>query len=119
LSLIFFSLDPVRIALQTAFVLMLLGLLVVGPIAVDTLRDRQHRVIITDTLNVYQTSEPPWREHSNPVVASVTPNDSLKVLRIRYGKDYMVVRVKLPNGQQGYIFYGDSFRLYSPDGSKV
>ena len=90
-----------------------------APFAVDVISDRQHQVVVTDTLNVYQTSEPPWRDHDNSVVASVTPADALKVLRIRYGKDYMVIRVKLPNGQKGYIFYGDHFRIYSSDGSKV
>jgi hypothetical protein len=109
-----------RIALQAAFVVMLLGLVIVGPVAVDTLHDRQHRVLVTGTLSVYQTPEPPWRDRSNSVVATVTQDDPLKVMRIRYGKNYMVVWVRLRNGQQGYIFSGERFRLYSPkDESKA
>jgi len=99
--------------------LVIIAFAVAAPFALDVINDRQDRVVVTDILEVYATSEPPGRDHSHLVVASVTPAETLKVLRLRYGKDYMVIRVKLPNGQQGYIFYGDHFRIISPDGSKV
>ena len=105
--------------IRALITLVVIAFAVAAPFALDVISDRQHRVVVTDALDVYATSEPPWRDHSNSVVASVTPADSLKVLRIRDGKDFMVIRVKLPNAQQGYIFYGDHFRIYSSDGSKV
>jgi hypothetical protein len=105
--------------IRALIILLVIAFGLAAPFALDVISDRQHRVVVTDALEVYATSEPPWRDHSNSVVARVTPADTLKVLRIRYGKDYMVVRVKLPTGQQGYIFYGDHFRIYSSDGSKV
>ena len=104
-----------RIALTVGFVLCLAALLTLGPPAFDASQDRQHRVLADRPLKVYRTAEPPWRDSSNSPVATAAAHDALPVLRIRYEKDYMVVRVKLPSGADGYVFSGDGFRLDPPD----
>jgi hypothetical protein len=91
--------------------LVLIAALGATPFAIDIYRDRQHRIAVHGSVTVYQSPEPYWRDHSNLALATVTEQDALSVMRIHYTKDYMVIRVRLGNGQQGYIFYGDSFQL--------
>ena len=90
------------------------ALIVFGPPAVDAYHDRQHRVIVERRLPVYRMAEPPWRDPSNSPVTSAAEHETLPVTRIRYEKDYMVVRVKLADGREGYVFSGDGFRLDPP-----
>jgi hypothetical protein len=104
-----------RAAVTIGFVLSLAALLVFGPSTFDAYFDRQHRLIAERSLGVYQTAEPPWLDHSNPLVATIEQDTALPVTRIRYEKDYMVVRVKLPNGHEGFVFSSDRFRLDPPD----
>ena len=104
-----------RVALTSILVSALVALLVFGPPAFDAFHDRQHRVVVTRPLNVYQTPEEQLRGQSNSEIACVTEKDPLKVMRIRYEKDYMVVRVKLADDRQGYIFSGGNFDGFSPD----
>lgn len=104
-----------RIALTTTFILALGILLVFGPQVFDAYRDRQHRVVVDKPLSVYRTAEPPWFDHGNSKIATAAEHDTLPVTRIHYGKDCMVVRVRLPEGQQGYVFSGDGFHLDPPD----
>ena len=103
-----------RVALTAVFVLCLAALAVFGPPAVDAYHDRQHHVIVEKPLHVYRTAEPPWRDPSNSPVATAAEHETLSVARIRYEKDYMVVRVKLADAREGYVFSGDGFRLDPP-----
>jgi hypothetical protein len=103
-----------RVALTAGFILCLVALMIFGPPAVDAYHDRQHRVIVERPLHVYRTAEPPWRDSTNPRVATAAEGEALPVMRIRYEKDYMVVRVKLPDAREGYVFSGDGFRLDPP-----
>jgi hypothetical protein len=104
-----------RVAVTTGFVLCLAALLTFGPRAFDTYRDRQHRLVVDKSLSVYQTAQPPWVDHGNSQIARVIEHGTLAVTRIRYEKDYMVVRVRLADGQQGYVFSGDGFHLAPPN----
>ena len=88
--------------------------MVFGPPAVDAYHDRQHRVTVERPLHVYRTAEPPWRVSNNSPVATAAEHDTLPVMRIRYEKDYMVVRVRLADAREGYVFSGDGFRLDPP-----
>ena len=104
-----------RLAITIGFVLCLAALLVFGPAALDAYHDRQHRVLVERPLHIYQTAELPSRDQSNVPIASAAERDTLPVTRIRYEKDYMVVRVKLADGRKGYVFSGDGFHLDPPD----
>jgi hypothetical protein len=110
-----FSLGFMRFALTIGSALCLAALLVFGPPALDAYHDRQHRVVVERSLSVYETTEPPWRDHSNSPVAAAAARDTFPVMRIRYEKDYMVVRVKLADGREGYVFSGDGFHLDPSD----
>lgn len=103
-----------RIALTAGFVLLLAALIIFGPPAVDAYHDRQHRVIVERPLHVYRTAAPPWRDSSNSRVATAAEHETLPVTRIRFEKDYMVVRVKLADAREGFVFSGDGFRLDPP-----
>ena len=103
-----------RLVLTSTFVSALLALLVFGPPAFDAFHDRQHRIVVTGPLTIYQTPDEHLRDRNNSEVARVTDKDTLKVIRIRYEKDYMVVRVRLADGRQGYIFSGANFHIFPP-----
>jgi hypothetical protein len=104
-----------RLTITIGFILCLAALAAFGPPALDAYHDRQHRVLVDKPLHIYQGAEPPWRDHNNPPIASAAEHDTLSVTRIRYEKDYMVVRVKLADGREGYVFSGDGFHLDPPD----
>ena len=104
-----------RVVVTSGFVLCLAALLVFGPRAFDAYHDRQHCLVVDKSLSVYRTAQPPWLDHSNPQIAAAAEHDTLPVTRIRYEKDYIVVRVRLADGQQGYVFSGDGFHLDPPD----
>jgi hypothetical protein len=82
------------------------------PFAADILADRQRDIVVCGLLNVYKNPEPYWRAEDNEVVATVDEFDAVKVRRIRYGKDFMVIKVELSGGRNGYVFYGDDFELF-------
>jgi hypothetical protein len=103
-----------RLAVTIGFILFLAALIAFGPPALDAYHDRQHRVVVDKPLHIYQSVEPPWRDHSNAPIAAAAEHDTLSVTRIRYEKDYMVVRVKLADGRGGYVFSGDGFHLDPP-----
>jgi hypothetical protein len=104
-----------RLAITIGFILCLAALVVFGPPALDAYHDRQHRVVVDKPLHIYQSAELPGRNHTNTPLTSATEHDTLSVMRIRYEKDYMVVRVKLADGREGYVFSGDGFHLDPPD----
>ena len=85
-----------------------------GPPALDAYYDRQHRVVVEKPLHIYRSDELPLLDHSNTPIGSAAEHDTLSVTRIRYEKDYMVVRVKLADGREGYVFSGDGFHLDPP-----
>jgi len=50
---------------------------------------------------------------STPFIGTVEPNEKLKVLRIRYGKDFMYVKVERIGGATGWIIFSDGVVLGS------
>jgi hypothetical protein len=96
--------------------IFLLTLLIVGVIgaavitattAYDTYRDRQHTLIITGQLLIFKNPEIQGKM-VNPVIAILNKGDRVRVQRIWYGKDYMVVKVRLIDGSEGYLISGES-----------
>jgi hypothetical protein len=103
-----------RLALTTGFILFLAALITFGPPALDAYYDRQHRVVVDKPLHIYRSTVLPKLDHTNTPLASAAEHDTFSVTRIRYEKDYMVVRVKLADGREGYVFSGDGFHLDPP-----
>lgn len=96
-----------RTVLATAFLVCL----AIVPFAVDAYIDRERRVVVQGGLKVFRSAKPHWLEPANSTIADVTAQDTLRVRRIDYEKEYIAVHVELEDGRRGFIFAGDNFRL--------
>jgi hypothetical protein len=86
---------------------MLLGVL--GFVGYDIIQDRQNLVFTEGSVPAYADWTPyPSKEIKHKFV--LPPKSNPKVRRIRYGKDYMAVKVESKDGEIGWIFYGEAFR---------
>lgn len=52
-----------------------------------------------------------WDSMSGPTVGRVEPGEKLKVLRIRYAKDHIAVKVEKTDGATGWIIPDDSVEI--------
>jgi hypothetical protein len=68
----------------------------------DIVKDRNKTINILKVIPLYKEWEP---LNGQEVVSSAEPGEKLKVLRIRYGKDYMAIKVGKENGLIGWAFY--------------
>lgn len=65
-------------------------------------RDRQHKIIVKELVPVYTDWEPyPFKDQKPEFI--LTKQDTVKVKRIRYGKDYMAVRIETRDGKSGWV----------------
>ncbi len=74
-----------------------------GFIGYDIIQDRQHIVLTDESVSAYTDWEPYPTKQMKPIFM-LHPKISTKVKRIRYGKDYMAIKVEGQNGQVGWIF---------------
>ena len=93
----------------------IIGLLVLVILALsgwffwDVQSDKSKSIKITKALPLYDNWEPLNGQQSN---SNVMPGENLKVVRIRYGKDYMAIKVERENGSNGWVIYqGDAVEL--------
>lgn len=78
----------------------------------DILKDQRHKIEIIDKTPVYANWEP-YPRNEQPLF-SVTTTDIVRVKRIRYGKDYMTIKIETEKGQSGWVFYGPTVRIQYP-----
>ena len=79
-----------------------------GLFGYDIYKDRQNVVVTEELVPAYADWEPYPTKLQKPVF-TVPPQAIMNVKRIRYGKDYMAVRVETQEGESGWIFSGFSF----------
>ena len=91
-------------------IVILIGVSIIGAaIGYDIYLDRQRQLKITGQIRLFEEPYPlsyPGKE--NHVVAILNKGDRVEVRRIWYGKDYMVIKVRLADGREGYLIPGDS-----------
>lgn len=96
------------VVLITAVALAIVGLL--GIVGYDIIQDRQNSVLTEGPVPAYADWTPyPSKEMKSKFV--LPPRSGARVKRIRYGKDYMAVKVESKGGEIGWIFYGQPFRI--------
>jgi len=96
-----------------AILILVLALAVIGTaacIGYDIFRDRQHTVLTDGSVPAYTDWQPYPTKEMKPIFM-LPPKTSSKVKRIRYGKDYMAIKVESQNSQVGWIFSGQPFKL--------
>lgn len=63
----------------------------------------------------YPLNYPSTKPRPNTVIAVLKKGERVKVINYRYGKDYMVYKIKLQDGRNGYVIYKkDAFRVETP-----
>lgn len=81
-----------------------------GFVGYDIFQDRQNIVVTEESVPAYPDWQPYPSKEMKPVFLLPAKTD-VKVKRIRYGKDYMAIKVESEKGDMGWIFYGHSFRI--------
>jgi len=78
----------------------------------DTSEDRSHSLLVNGPVHVYKIEVPPSSEQErSDYLALLAPGDQVEVRRVRYGKDYMAVKIRLRDGREGWVFSGESIEL--------
>jgi len=82
----------------------------------DIYRDRQHSMEILSTTPLLEEPYPLHYGHSeNNVLNHLKKGDEVRVLRIKYGKDFMALKIEeKKSGAVGYVIYDDSIKLIEP-----
>lgn len=100
---------------KVIIVIALVVIIVVSAVEYDTYRDRQHRVQIVGVAKLLKEPCPlQYPEQKNVVVRLLGREDSVKVLRINYGKDFMAIKVSTPDGTLGYLIHDESIQVSVP-----
>jgi hypothetical protein len=81
-----------------------------GFVGFDILQDRQQIAITKESVPAYSDWEP-YPSIGMKHLFVLQANTKEKVNRIRYGKQYMAVRVENTRGEIGWIFYRHLFSL--------
>ena len=95
--------------------ILLLVVIVLIPISfwgIDVLNDRKAKVEIVNEVEAYEN----WDLHSSGnALFKIAPGEKVKVLRVRYGKDFMSAKVRNNLGNEGWVYYhGENAIIYWP-----
>ncbi len=84
---------------------------IVGAVAYDVYDDRRHSIEVLDGTPLLAEAYPlGYGEKQNRAIAMLDRSRP-RVLRIRYGKDYMAIRVRTESGLEGWVIYGPSVEV--------
>ena len=81
-----------------------------GLIASDIAADRAMKVSLAKSVPMHADWESVW-DDSGRVISTVGPVENLPVLRVRYGKDFMAIRVRRVDGVDGWIRYDQDVQV--------
>lgn len=78
----------------------------------DVLGDRQYQANVIGAAPLY--SLPPHEYPSaNPLISTLRPGENLRVLRVRYGKDFEALKVETEGGHVGWVIGGEGIKVVS------
>ena len=80
----------------------------------DVLDDRKYIVALVAPTPLYAIA-PTDYPAANPVTQTLPRDMPLKVLRVRYGKDFEAFKVETPNGTVGWVVGGEAVKVVSRD----
>ena len=91
----------------------LLGIAGAGAMfAADVASDRRYVVAVTSPAPLLQ--HPPHEyPNSNPAMATLQAGEKLRVLRVRYGKDFEALLVERSSGESGWVLSGSGVEVLS------
>ena len=77
--------------------------------------DANSMVRASGKVDVYETF--PKSEPGNKIVAVLSAGESAPVLATRHSKEFMFYRIKLADGREGYVMFGDDFKVEQKPGN--
>lgn len=79
------------------------------------LADRNYKVAVVASAPLYSLA-PHEYPQTNPLIQTLSPGQSLRVLRVRYGKDFEAFKVEAPGGRVGWVVGGQGVEVVSRGG---
>ncbi len=109
-----------RISLLLVIAAGVAALLAIAFLA-DVHADRELLLVVTADTAVLRDfpTRPNSDTASNVVIATIHAGQPSRVLRVRYGKDFQAVKVRLPDGLTGWVITGPTSHLEQPASSRV
>lgn len=86
-------------------VLIVTGAILAAVVA-DIRNDQKTRLRITGETQLLAHPRP--QNQGNQVVGRVARDEAVQVRRIRYGKDFMAIKVRTTHGDEGWLILGES-----------
>lgn len=81
----------------------------------DVLMDRRYVAVIESAASLYALPPHEYPE-SNPVIATLPLGHPIRVLRVRYGKDFEALQVEATPGQIGWVISGEGVKVLTRAG---
>lgn len=76
----------------------------------DVLSDRNYQLTVVSSVSLL--AEGPHNYPSvNPTIAILKPGEKVRVLRLRYGKDFQAFRVETETGLVGWVVAGSDVKV--------
>ena len=100
-----------------AFITALFAVLLVGALlwVGDIYVDHQYKVEVVKSAPLYSLA-PTDYPATNPVALNLSVGNHLRVLRVRYGKDFEALKVETDEGNIGWVIGGDGVEVTSRGG---
>ena len=97
---------------KVAAIVIVVSAIAATLLVIDVLGDRKYKVAVEGPSPLYAL--PPYEyPKSNPVLFTLPVGAPLRVLRVRYGKDFQALRVETLEGQAGWVVNGDGVKVLS------
>ncbi|MBC3880624.1 hypothetical protein H8K35_03110 [Undibacterium sp. LX40W] len=96
-------------SLIVAFVVVVVGCAIW---VADVIGDRSYQVVVVSPARLLSIAPTDYPD-KNPVVTTIKPGESLKVIRVRYGKDFETLKVETTSGNVGWVIPGDGVKVVS------
>ena len=95
---------------KIAFVTTAIAVLCALAYGADVLMDRRNVAVVESAAPLYALPPHEYPE-SNPVVATLPIGHAIRVLRVRYGKDFEALQVEAASGQIGWVISGEGVKV--------
>jgi hypothetical protein len=90
----------------------LLATAIAGLTAHDIHNDRSHSVeVLAPTVLVAEARPQNYGETHNRVLTTLAPGSQITVLRIRYEKDFMAIRIRTDSDLKGWVIFGPTIEV--------
>jgi len=68
-------------------------------------------VIAEEPVNVYKNYPQSGKPNQDEVITILRQGETGDVIQTRYSKDFMFYKIRLKDGREGYVLFGDKFRV--------